>query len=234
MQETLELIKRAQAGDEQAKTQLIEENMPLVKSIIKRYKNPRLEYDDLLQLGALGLIKAIMNFNPDFGVRFSTYAVPMIAGEVKRFIRDDGAIKVSRAVKTLAININAFIFEYKKLHDSDPAIEEVSKALSVSPEEVVFAMDSTRYPISLFDKPDSDGLSLIDRIKSEGNEDDIIENLMLHSVIRELEERDKQIIILRYFRDKTQSEIANELGISQVQVSRLENKILEKIKSLIS
>ena len=234
MENSLELIKLAQSGDEEAKTELIENNMPLVKSIIKRYKNPRLEYDDLLQLGAMGLIKAIMNFNSDYGVKFSTYAVPMIAGEVKRFIRDDGAIKVSRAVKTLAININAFILEYKKIKDDDPTVEQVANALEVSPEDVVFAMDSTRYPLSLFDKPDSEGLSLIDRIKSEGNEDEVIERFMLHEIIDDLEERDKQIIILRYFRDKTQSEIAKDLGISQVQVSRLENKILERIKSLIS
>lgn len=231
---TLQLIGKAQEGDENAKALLIEHNMPLIKSIAKHFKG-RIEYDDLLQLGSMGLLKAINNFNTDYGVRFSTYAVPMIAGEIKRFLRDDGAIKVSRALKMQAVRIAKFVDDRKNETGDDPSIEEIATEMEMSPQDVVFAMDSSKFVVSIYDKIDEDGVGLVDRLasKSEDNED-ALDRLMLKDKIADLPDRDKKIIILRYFRDKTQSEVAREMGVSQVQISRLENKILDKLRTDIS
>lgn len=228
--ETLELIAKAQDGDKNAAAKLLECNMPLIKSIIKRYRNTSIEFDDLIQLGSWGLYKAIMNFNADFGVRFSTYAVPMIAGEIKRHIRDDGPIKVSRQIKTQALMINKFIEKFRADQNREPLVEEIAKEFDLTGYDVIFALDSTRMPISLFEKYDEDGLFLIDSIKTEDKTDDVIDKIMLREIISELDERDKKIIILRYYRDKTQSEVAKLMGVSQVQISRLENRILSEIK----
>lgn len=233
-EQTLELIKLAQKGDENAKTELLEHNSPLIKSIIRRYLNKGVEYDDLYQLGCLGFLKAIRNFDPSFNVKFSTYAVPMIAGEVKRFLRDDGYIKVSRTLKVLSSKINQFIENYKKEHSTDPTLDMIAKEFNLEQTDIVFALDSAKMPISLFEKNDdnSDNApSLIDKIIIDDNPDDVIDKLILKEIINDLSEREKKIIILRYYRDKTQSEIASLLGVSQVQVSRLENKIIEKLKS---
>ena len=154
--ETVELIVAAQGGDESAKEKLIVHNMPLIKSIAARYRNKMIEYDDLLQLGAMGLVKAINNFDVSFGVRFSTYAVPMIAGEIKRFIRDDGAIKVSRALKSTSLKIQQITSEYKQEHGDAPSVDYLAEKLRVEPQEVVFAMDSSKYPVSLYEKYDDD------------------------------------------------------------------------------
>lgn len=234
-EETLELIQKAQQGDENAKTMLLEHNMPLIKSIIKRYKGRQIEYDDLIQLGSLGLIKAVNNFNTDFNVRFSTYAVPMIAGEIKRFIRDDGSIKVSRAMKSQAGKINAFIDEYKAKYSKEPPVELIAETFDMDAQEVVFTMDSSKFPLSLYEKyDDENGQSLMDRIVSQDDQEDMLDKMMIKDSIDMLNDREKKIIILRYFRDKTQSEIAQILGVSQVQVSRLESKIIEKIKKAIT
>lgn len=228
--ETIKLIKSAQDGDDGAKEKLIEHNMPLIKSIVKRYRGKKIEYDDLIQLGALGIIKAINNFNTEYNVHFSTYAVPMITGEIKRYIRDDGAIKVSRAVKSLNSKIMAYIEEYKNLNEKEPQISEIAKKFEIDEQEVIFIMDSNKFPLSLYDKFDDDGQPLIDRIVSYDEQEDIVDNMMLKEIISTLPEREKKIIILRYFRDKTQSEIAELMGVSQVQISRIESKVLEKIK----
>ena len=232
--ETIELIHQAQNGNETAKTTLVSENMPLIKSVIKIYKNKGVEYDDLFQLGSLGFVKAINNFNEDFGVKFSTYAVPMIAGEVKRFLRDDGSIKVSRALKTLNIQITKFIQKYREYHDSDPTVEQLAKEFSVDEQEIVFAMDSRKSLLSLDDKQDEsnpNSRSILESIEDQNHADNFIDILVLKDIIKELPQKDKQLIALRYFQDKTQSEIAEILNVSQVQVSRLENKIIEKLKS---
>lgn len=232
--ETIKLIKSAQNGDDGAKEKLIEHNMPLIKSIVKRYRGKKIEYDDLIQLGALGIIKAINNFNTEYNVHFSTYAVPMITGEIKRYIRDDGAIKVSRAVKSLNSKIMAYIEEYKNLNEKEPQISEIAKKFEIDEQEVIFIMDSNKFPLSLYDKFDDDGQPLIDRIVSYDEQEDIVDNMMLKEIISTLPEREKKIIILRYFRDKTQSEIAELMGVSQVQISRIESKVLEKIKSFMN
>ena len=232
-EETLRLLVLAQNGDENAKEELITNNSPLIKSIIKIYKNKGIEYDDLYQLGSLGFIKAINNFKAEFGVKFSTYAVPMIAGEVKRFLRDDGSIKVSRALKTLYIQINRFINKYKLENNENPSIAEISKEFKIEESEVMFALDSSRSVLSLdeqVDEGNSKSKTLLETIQDEDGLDKMLDKIVLKSIIKNLSERDKKIIYLRYYLDRTQSEVARELNVSQVQVSRLELKILEKIK----
>ena len=228
-QTTLELLKNAQAGDDGAKEKLIEENIPLIKSIVKRFKG-RLEYDDLMQLGAMGFVKAMQNFDVEYGVRFSTYAVPMISGEIKRFLRDDGAIKVSRWTKTLAQKITAYIDGKLKNGESEPTVEQLAQTFDVEAQEIVYAMDAQHYLLSLSATVGDDDLELGDKIATDECEDENIDKLLLKDLIADLPQREKKVIILRYFRDKTQSEIAQELGVSQVQVSRIENKVLQKLK----
>lgn len=234
---TNKLLEQAKAGDENAKSILITENSPLIKSVIKKYLNKGIEFDDLYQLGSLGFLKAINNFDESFGVKFSTYAVPMIAGEVKRFIRDNGIIKVSRSTKQLNMKINRFIEEYINAHEKSPNIDVIAEHFQISERDVVYAMDSSSKPMSLYTLVGDDSGKeqyLIDKIEDENRMSDELDNQMLYSIIEELLPRERKIIILRYFRDKTQKEIANELGVSQVQVSRLENKILEKIKKQLN
>ena len=183
-EETLQLIKEAQNGSDEAKTLLLYHNLPLIKSIVRRYKNKQIEYDDLIQLGTLGLIKAINNFDTSFGVRFSTYAVPMIAGEIKRFIRDDGAIKVSRSIKAQSQKINAFIEEYRHIHQKDPTISEIAEEFDIGEQDVVFTLDSSKYPVSLYTENDEDGLSLIDRLSAKGCQDDEIDKIIIKDLIK--------------------------------------------------
>lgn len=230
--ETLALIGEAQNGDESAKETLLTENMPLVKSIVKRFKG-RLEYDDLMQLGAMGFLKAVANFNVVYGVRFSTYAVPMITGEIKRYLRDDGAVKVSRWAKSLAQKIATYTDELRKENKEEPTVDELAAKFGCEATDIVFAMDTSRFVVSLNESGDEDGTPLGDRLVGAEAPEDDIDGLMLRDSIMDLPEREKKIIILRYFRDKTQSEVATELGVSQVQVSRLENKILKKIREKI-
>lgn len=233
--ETLLLIKRAQEEDNTAKQLLVQANSPLIKSVIKRYINKGVDYEDLYQLGSLGFLKAINNFNESFNVKFSTYAVPMIAGEVKRYLRDNGIIKVSRSVKALSIQISKFVEEYYNKNLNSPTLDTIAKNFDVSIQDAVFAMESSRMPVSLYQPVgDNDGnkeLTLIDKLDDGNSIDKELDKMLLYNIIKDLNPRDKKIIILRYFRDKTQSEIAKYLGVSQVQVSRLETKILKEIKS---
>ena len=231
---TNNLIKEAKNGDELSKERLISENSPLIKSIVKKYLNKGIDFDDLYQLGSLGFLKAINNFDESFGVKFSTYAVPMIAGEIKRFLRDNNIIKVSRGTKQLNVKMNKFIEEYIETHEKSPGIDVIAHEFGLSEQEVVYVLDSSSKPISLYTTIGDDvgkEQYLIDKVESELTMNQIMDNHELYSVIKELPVRDQKIIILRYFRDKTQKEIAQELGVSQVQVSRLENKILEQLKT---
>lgn len=228
----LDYIRRAKLGDEQAKTIIFQENEALIKSIINRFKNKGVEYDDLYQIASIGFLKAINNFDEKFGVKFSTYTVPMVIGEIKRYMRDNGAIKVSRTLKILANKINRFIDEYSSNHSNSPSIEMLAKEFNVSQEEVVIALDSSKMPLSIFDKFDDedDGQELIDKIPCNENEETTLNKIHLSNIIDSLSERERKIIVLRYFRDRTQSEIAESLGVSQVQISRLETKIIDKIR----
>ena len=219
--DTISLIKLAQEGDEEAKQKLIEENSPLVKSVIKRFKGKGIEYDDLYQLGCVGFLKAIKNFKTEYNVKFSTYAVPMVIGEIKRFMRDDG-------------EISKFIESFVKEHMRKPTTKEIAAEFQIDESEVVFTMDSSKMPISMYTTLDDDSSHsqfLIDRFMQAGeNDDSVIDNISLKEALSSLDERDKKIVLLRFFRDKTQSEIASVLNISQVQVSRLECKIIEKMR----
>ena len=231
-EQILDYIRRAKKGDEKAKEMIFTSNAPLIKSVIKRFKNKGVEYDDLYQIACIGFIKAINNFDESFNVKFSTYSVPMIVGEIKRHMRDDGAIKVSRSLKILANKINRFIDEYQSSHTNSPTIDIVAKKFDVTEVEVVMALDSTRMPLSIYNKYDDedDGQELIDKIPAVDCEEKMIDKIHLSNIISSLTEREKKIIILRYYRDKTQSEIAKSLGVSQVQVSRLESKIIDKMR----
>lgn len=232
---TVELIEAAQKGDESAKETLIVNNMPLIKSIAARYRNKMIEYDDLLQLGSMGLVKAVNNFDVSFGVRFSTYAVPMIAGEIKRFIRDDGAIKVSRALKSTSLKIQQISNEYKQEHGDAPDVDYLAEKLGVDPQEVVFAMDSSKYPVSLYEKYDDDNSQCVmDKLADKDGGEDMLDKMIIKDFIKTLPKREKTVIVLRYFKDKTQSEIAKILGVSQVQVSRIESKIISEMKKALA
>lgn len=230
--EVLELIRLAQGGDNDAKTELTKRNTPLIKSILRRYKNKGVEYDDLYQLGCIGLLKAMKNFSPDFDVKFSTYAVPMIAGEIKRYLRDDGYVKVSRSTKALAAKISYYIEKVKNTEGRTPAIDELARYFLLDAQEIVFAMDSNKMPVSIYDKgDDEEGQSVCDKLTKGDETDDTIDKIIIKDGIKNLDERERKIIILRYYKDKTQSEVAKVLNVSQVQVSRLESKILSKLRS---
>lgn len=231
-EQILDYVRKAKNEDENAKKILFDNNSALIKSVIRRFCNKGVEYDDLYQIACIGFLKAVKNFDESFNVKFSTYSVPMIIGEIKRYMRDNGAIKVSRTLKILANKINHYIDEYQSLNNVAPSIQLISETFKISQEEVVIAMDSVKMPLSIYDKfeDEEDGQALIDKIAYVDSEEKTVEKLHLSNIINALSEREKKIVVLRYFRDKTQSEIAESLGVSQVQVSRLENKIIEKIR----
>jgi len=229
--QNIDLVARAKAGDETAKNQLLVVNSPLIKSIIKRYMGKGVEYDDLYQLGCLGFVKALNKYDDKFGVKFTTYAVPLIMGEVKRFLRDDGTIKVSRSVKSLYVKIKKYLAD-KNAEQSAPTIDELAEHFAVSREEIIYAMEASHLPLSLFDKTDDNrsdgdgsGLSIAERLAGFDNES-LLDNIMLGKLLDSLDPRERKIITLRYFRNATQSEVAKHLNISQVQVSRVEQKVL--------
>ena len=229
--EAFELIRKAQSGDENAKSVLVENNSPLIKSILRRYKNKGVEYDDLYQLGCIGLLKAIKNFSTEFGVKFSTYAVPMIMGEIKRYLRDDGYIKVSRTTKTLSCKIAYYIGSVKNSEGRSPSVDEIAERFGIEPQEVVFTIDSSKMPVSIYDKGDDEqGQAIFEKLTDGDQTDSTIEKMLIKESISKLDEREKKIVLLRYYKDKTQSEVAKVLNVSQVQVSRLETKIIEKLR----
>ena len=228
-EETLNLIHLVQNGDEKAKEILIESNLGLVRSVVSKFLNIGYERDDLFQLGSIGLIKAIYKFDPKFNVKFSTYAVPMILGEIKRYLRDDGMIKVSRSLKQIAIKAKMQTEILTKKLGREPTIEELSKEVGVDKEDLVMALESNfsvEYLHGVIHEEEGSPICLIDKIslKGENEEEKVIDNLLLKEVLGKLDKRERQIIMLRYFEDKTQSEIGEMLNISQVQVSRIEIK----------
>lgn len=235
-EETMRLLSLAADGDDNATERLIAENTPLLKSIVKRYMGKHIEYDDLFQIAGIGLLKAIKNFKQDFNVRFSTYAVPMILGEIKRQMRDDGYIKVSRSVKSLSSKITRYMDEVIKQGNDDPTVEQIARHFDISPSDVVFALDATRLPVSLYETTsDKDGkqTELVDRLPTDEDRK-MVQSLILKDMLSHLSERERKIIIYRFFRDMTQGEIAEKMGVSQVQISRLETKILDKLKQMYS
>lgn len=236
-EETLSLIKKAQNGDAEAKEILVQKNIALVKSLIKKFLNRGYEYEDLFQLGSIGLIKAIHNYNPEYNVRFSTYAVPMIVGEIKRFLRDDGIIKVSRSLKELVNKVVSVKEQLKAVHGREPSISEIADAVGSTPEDIVYALEATRMPASIYDviyEDEDSPILLIDKMAEEDkNVNEVMNRITLEDLLSKLDKREREIITMRYFEDKTQSQIAAYLGISQVQVSRIEKKVLLKMRKMM-
>ena len=235
-EEKRELMKRAREGDEEARRDMICGNLRLVLSIVQRFAGRKENPDDLFQVGCIGLIKAVDNFDIDKEVMFSTYAVPMIVGEVRRFLRDSSALRVSRSVRDLAYRALQARDELSASLDRDPTPEEIAVHLGVSREQVVSAMEAIIEPISLYEpvfSENGDALYVIDQLSdtSHGATDESwLENIALREAVRTLTPREQKIIHLRYYKDKTQMEIASEIGISQAQVSRVEKAALEKLR----
>lgn len=232
------LIRRAQSGEREAREVLIEQNLGLVHHIVKRFSGRGYETEDLFQIGVIGLMKAVDKFNMAFEVKFSTYAVPLITGEIKRFIRDDGMIKVSRTLKENGIRAKYAREKLSKEFGREPSIEEVAKEAALSVEEVVMSMEANVQVESIYRsvyQNDGSEICMVDQLADEGRDEQ--ENLLNHMVIKQLvkglSEKEKQLIIMRYYQEKTQTEVAKLLGISQVQVSRLEKKILLSMRAQI-
>jgi RNA polymerase sporulation-specific sigma factor len=230
--EIKELIKQSQDGDQDARDLIVQKNMRLVWSVVQRFLNRGYEPDDLFQIGCIGLLKSVDKFDLSYDVKFSTYAVPMIIGEIQRFIRDDGTVKVSRSLKEMNNKIRKAKDELSKDLGRIPTINELSQYLGITPEDIILAQDASRTPSSIHEtvyENDGDPITLLDQI-DDGNEGKWFDKIALKEAIRELDERERLIVYLRYYKDQTQSEVAERLGISQVQVSRLEKKILLQMK----
>lgn len=235
MCETTVLIRRAQAGEKEAREVLIEQNLGLVHHIVRRFLGRGFEMEDLFQIGVIGLMKAIDKFNAAYDVKFSTYAVPLITGEIKRFIRDDGMVKVSRTVKENGIKVK---YAREKLHSRlgrEPALSEVAQETSLTAEEVMLAMEANVQVESIYKsvyQNDGNEIYMIDQLADEGKDEQerVLNHLVVRQLIGGLPENEQKLIILRYYQDKTQTEVARIMGISQVQVSRLEKKILLEMR----
>lgn len=230
--EVKDLIKKSQTGDQEARDLIVSKNMRLVWSVVQRFLNRGYEPDDLFQIGCIGLLKSVDKFDLSYDVKFSTYAVPMIIGEIQRFIRDDGSVKVSRSLKEVANKIRKAKDELSKNLGRAPTVNEISEHLEITPEEVILAQEAARAPTSIHEtvyENDGDPITLLDQI-ADNNEHRWFDKIALREAIEDLDEREKLIVYLRYYKDQTQTEVAQRLGISQVQVSRLEKKILSQMK----
>lgn len=238
MTETRELLQRAQTGDKNARNLLVEKNTGLVRSIVNRFSARGIDHEDLFQIGMIGLIKAIDYFDLKYDVRFSTYAVPMITGEIRRFLRDDGMVKVSRSIKDNRVTVNRIREQLAERDGREPALSEIVDASGLSMEDVLLAMNSAQEVESLHQtiyEGDGSSIRLMDKLSMKRNEgEDTLNKMMLADTLAALEHKERELIILRFYFDQTQSQIAKRLGVSQVQVSRLEKRILKKMKMLIS
>ena len=236
-EEKKDLFDRILQGDEEAGQQYIYGNLRLVLSVIHRFSNRGEYMDDLFQVGCIGLIKAIDNFDVTIGVKFSTYAVPMIIGEVRRYLRDNNSIRVSRSLRDTAYKALQVKERLTAEKSKEPTIEEISKELGMGKESVVLALDAIRDPISLFEPVYHDGgdtLFVMDQVSDDKNRDDLwLENVSLNEAMHRLTEREKKIVNLRFFEGKTQTEVSTEIGISQAQVSRLEKSALKHMRKYV-
>ena len=242
MEETYEknsdLIRRAQEGSREAMDEIVRLNMGLVKSTALRFRDRGTEYEDLVQIGTIGMIKAVKSFRFEFHTVFSTYAVPLIAGEIKRFLRDDGMVKVSRSIKENGIRVFAAREKLLKEKNGEPTLNEVAQAAGLTVEEVVTAMEANHQVDSIYRSvygKDGKEILLVDQLKSHGEEteEQIMNRLMVRQLLKDLDETEEKLIRMRYFQNKTQTVVAKELGISQVQVSRMEKKILLRLRERI-
>ncbi|GAA0121619.1 MAG: RNA polymerase sporulation sigma factor SigF [Clostridium argentinense] len=236
--DNMQLIKLAKEGDKAALDNLVEMNLPLVSSLSKKFLNRGYEYDDIFQIGCIGLVKAINNFDESFNVKFSTYAVPMIVGEIKRFLRDDGIIKVSRSIKNTARKLHYDRDALTKKLGREPTIEELSKFSDIDKEDIITALESSNSMQYLYDTihhDDGAPVLLIDKLSEDYEEDtEVIDRIALKEALTKLDVKSRQIIMLRYFKDKTQIQVAKMMGISQVQVSRIEKKVLKIMREKLS
>ncbi|NPV72355.1 MAG: RNA polymerase sporulation sigma factor SigF [Pelotomaculum sp.] len=235
--EMRELLQKAKAGDSYARDKLVNCNLKLVFNLVKRFQNRGYELEDLFQIGCIGLMKAIDKFDVSYDVKFSTYAVPMIVGEIRRFLRDDNPIKVSRSLKEKAYRVQQARDLLTARLGREPTVGEVSAELGLSREEVVNALEAAQVPASIYEtlhQDDGDPIYLLDQIKgSEEGDVPWLEKITVKELLNKLPERDRQILAWRFFEDRTQSDIAKRLGLSQVQVSRLERQALKKLKELM-
>lgn len=232
----MDLITQAQSGDIGAKEVLLTENLNLVRSIVHRFTNRGYEWDDLFQIGCMGMVKAIERFDLSFNVKFSTYAVPMIIGEIRRFIRDDNPIKVSRPIKDIAYKVHKVQEFLRGSLGHEPTIQEIAEKSELSTQEIISSLDAMQPIVSLYEATTNnsgDQLLLLDQIASTNDEIDCLEKITLNEVIDRLSEKERYVIRMRFYEDKTQSEIANQIGLSQVQISRIEKQALKKIKNFL-
>lgn len=237
MDHTLALIGRSHQGDKEARDTLFKENTGLIYSVAKRFLGRGVEMEDLFQIGSIGLLKAVDHFDPSYEVRFSTYAVPMIVGEIKRFLRDDGILKVSRSLKENCGRIYQAKEKLEKELGREPGLDEIAAEVELSLEEVIMALESTAEVESLHKtiyQGDGNDISLMDRLpEKENGQEQALDRIFLDEMLQSLDARERQLIGMRYFQNRTQTEIAAELGVSQVQVSRMEKRILKKLKEKI-
>lgn len=238
MDRTIELIKRAKEGDQNARNQVASENLGLVWSVVRRFSGRGYDLDDLYQIGCIGLLKCIDKFELSYDVKFSTYAVPMIMGEIKRFLRDDGMVKVSRSLKETAYKV--YVTRERMVNEMgmEPTLEELASCLEIDKEDIVVAMEASSEVESIYKtiyQNDGNSIYLIDKLVSvEDESQKAVNQLALEELMSDLDEKEKKIITMRYFEDKTQTEIAKIVGISQVQVSRIEKKVLLKMREQIN
>ena len=236
MDHTIALIQKSHEGDKAAREQLVEENVGLIWCVVKRFYGRGLENEDLFQIGSIGLLKAIDKFDLSYDVKFSTYAVPMISGEIKRFLRDDGMIKVSRTLKELSYKIFQTREKLLDLLGGEPTIEELAEKMQIDKEEIVEALEAGSEVESIY-KPihqkEGNEIRLMDKLEEkEHREEKILDHMLLQQLLGTLEKEERTLIYMRYFQDKTQSQVGKELGISQVQVSRMEKKIMENLRKI--
>ena len=228
--DSAELLQRSREGDNEACTRLIEDNAGLIWSVVRRYYGRGVEPDDLYQLGCLGFLKAVRGFDADFGCQFSTYAVPKIAGEIRRFLRDDGAVKVSRGVKERAAAIRQARDRLSHALGREPTLSELSVETGLEPEDIAAAEEANLPVASLQMEAGEDGFTLESMLGTEGMEEGVVERLALRGAIDALPERERQVIFLRYYKNLTQDKTAKVLGVSQVQISRIERKAMDHLR----
>ena len=236
MEHTCELIRQAKEGNMEARSRLVEENVGLIWSVVRRFQGRGCDSEDLFQIGSIGLLKCIDHFDLSREVKFYTYAVPLIMGEIKRFLRDDGMVKVRRSVKEINHKVTKETEIYQKEHHREPTLEEISVTLQIDEADILMAMESGQEISSLHQviyQSDGDEIHLEDKIEQQNDEiEEAVNRMYISQLLNHLEEKEKTLIELRYFENKTQSAVAEILGISQVQVSRLEKKILEKLRNV--
>lgn len=236
-QENERLILLAQQGDEEAKDKVYESNLGLIYMVLERFKNSSYEYEDLFQIGSIGLLKSIKRFDASYNVRFSTYAVPMIIGEIKKFMRDDGMVKVQRGLKENYVRIRWAQDKLRSELGKEPGINEIAELIQMDKEEIVMAMEACQAPAYMHDVlpgDEKETFTLLDRLSNDEENVNMLEKMALREALGKLDDREREIIIRRYFNDETQTAIADDMGVSQVQVSRIEKNAINKLKSILA